>query len=137
MIFYISKKPAMPAYSNQKRAQRVRKEVLLDATAEALQRFGTMVLWPLGRNSQEMRIMVCSTELDTKPLSSLCSLLCFPPDSVLIVQKYFTSEHVFTCYFWLCLFYLADFFAVVLGVHTSILHLFVFLLLNTVTNCCS
>lgn len=33
----VSKKPAMPAYSNQKRAQRTGKEVLLDVTAEALQ----------------------------------------------------------------------------------------------------
>lgn len=114
MMSYVSKKPAMPAYSNQKRAQRVRKEVLLDATAEALQILGTMVLLPLGRNSQEMRMVVHSIELDTKPLSSLCSLLCFPPDSVSIVQKHFTSEHVFTCYFWLCLIYLADFFAAVL-----------------------
>lgn len=90
----VSKKPAMSAYSNQKRAQRVRK--VLDATAEALQRWGTMVLLLLGRNSQEVRMMMHSIELDTKPLSSLCSWLCFPPDSVLIVQKHFTSEHMFS-----------------------------------------
>lgn len=47
--------------------------------------------------TEEMRMMMMhSTELDTKPLSSLCSWLCFPPDSVLIVQKHFTSEHMFS-----------------------------------------
>lgn len=37
----VSKQPAMLAYSNQKRAQKRGKEVLLGVKAEALQRLGT------------------------------------------------------------------------------------------------
>lgn len=132
----VSKKPAMPACSNQKRAQRIGKEVLLDATVEALQWLGTMVLLPLGSSSWEMRMMMHSIEPDTKPLSPVWSLICFPPDSVLIVQKYFTSEHIFMLLL-VVLILPGRLLCCGIGVHTSILHLFVFLLLNTVTNCCS
>lgn len=100
----VSKQAAVLAYSNQKRARKRGKELLLGAKTEALQWLGMMV--PLLQCSSSQEVRWCFIPLNIVP--SCCHpyapcLIFFSLNSILFVQKYFTSENVFSCVAFSCI----------------------------------
>lgn len=134
----VSKQAAMLAYSNQKRAQKRGKELLLGAKTETLQWLGMMV--PLLQCSSSQEVRWCFIPLNIVP--SCCHpyapcLIFFSKFHINCPKVLYIWKCVFMCCFQLHMFYLMDDFTAVLVSTPLFYFICLFFWLKAVTNCCS